>query len=343
LLSPRAGSTLRLVLIVVAGGLLGGFTLAYLAAGAGPRDAITYLAAAERLASGGQLYSIAVGDRPIDPLSAVSAGPLLYPPLIAVLWLPLTIVPGQAALAIWWAATVVASVGLIVALLRRRAATTAVALILLVVPLTYLLTVGNVDAFILLAAVVVWLLCRRGAAAPAGAIVGVLVVVKITTVILGVWILAVAPRRGSVGLIAGLAAGLVIGLVGAGLTAHLDYIDVVRALSAEPGGVMSIATILRATGVEPSAAIALHGIVVAAGLFVVVLLRDRPGLSFALAIVLLAVGTPVVNIGSPSLLLAALAPIAWPWPDLAESAAVNVDPLPLVADTPDSREAVARS
>jgi hypothetical protein len=332
------------VLVVVAGGVLGGFVLSYVVAGAGPRDAVTYLAAAERLASGGDLYALGAGDRPVDQLSQVPVGPLLYPPLIAVLWLPLTLVPGSVALAAWWAATVSVSVAVIAALVRRRPVMSAFAIILLVVPLTYLLTVGNVDAFVILAAVAAWLLTRRGSPDAAGAIVGFLTVVKVTSLILGVWVVVTAPRRGSLGLLAGLAAGLAIGLLGAGLDAHLRYVEVIRSLTQEPGNVVSIATILRAAGVSAEIALGLHGIIVAAGLAVVVLLRDRPGLSFAITIALLAVGTPVVNIGSPAILIAALAPLAWPWPGPASSPITQVasdpptvldpDPLPSVPDTP---------
>jgi hypothetical protein len=117
---------------------------------------------------------------------------------------------------------------------------------------------------------------------------------------------------------------------------------------------MSIATILRAASVPPPVAVGLHAVLVAAGLFIVLLLRDRPGLSFAVTVVLLAVGTPVVNIGSPAILIAALAPLAWPWPGPAAltgsvvaappalpltTATSGPDPLPSGPDTTQPREA----
>jgi hypothetical protein len=41
--------------------------------------------------------------------------------------------------------------------------------------------------------------------------------------------------------------------------------------------------------------------------------RGRPAAGFCVAVVAWTFGSPVVNINTPTLLLALLAPVAWPW------------------------------
>jgi hypothetical protein len=305
-------------------GLLGGFVLSYIAAGAGPRDAAQFLMAAQRVLGGRELYGIGGADRSIDSLSVITAGPLLYPPLVAVLWLPLTVFPAPVAYAIWWGATVIAVVAVLAGLVRRRSAVTASAILILVIPLTYLLTVGNVDAFVVLASVAVWLLASRGSSLPAGVVAGVIGALKPTAFVLAVWLVTVSPRRGSIGLLIGLLAALTLSVAVAGWAAHIDYLEIALNRSTQPGEIISIQTALSVAGLERPLAVGLHAIAAVTALLGVVLLRDRPGHSFVIAVVLLAVGTPVVNIGSPAILLAALAPLAWPWP-VAQRAPGNFD------------------
>jgi hypothetical protein len=62
----------------------------------GPPDVYTYLAAAERLNVGHNLYGpLLPGDRFINT-SIYEPAPLISPPLIAVLWRPLAVLPDPA-------------------------------------------------------------------------------------------------------------------------------------------------------------------------------------------------------------------------------------------------------
>jgi alpha-1,2-mannosyltransferase len=323
------GSPARLptaLLVIVAFGRLGGFVLAYLAVGAGPRDAVTYLAAAERLLSGGDLYVLAAGDRLLDPMSGGAAVPLLYPPLIAVLWIPLSLLPDPAGLAVWWAATVFAVIAVLAALTIRRPWPSSLAILILGIPLTYELIVGNVDAIILGAAVAVWLLVRDGRARLAGAIIGVLGVIKLAPLAIGVWLVARNPRDGAVGLATGLVGALLVGVLVVGLGPHLTYISLMPAAAGSSVDGMSVGSIALRLGLEPTAARAIAIVVPLLCMAAVVLTRHRAGLSFAIAVGTLALATPIVNVSSPSLLLAALAPIAWPLRDAADEPAPVLRP-----------------
>jgi alpha-1,2-mannosyltransferase len=314
------------LLVILAFGRLGGFVLAYLAVGAGPRDAITYLAAAERLLSGGDLYALGAGDRLLDPMSGDAVAPLLYPPLIAVVWIPLALLPDPAGLAVWWAVTVAAVVAVLVALTVRRPWPSALAILILGIPLTYELIVGNVDAIVLAAAVACWLLVRDGRARLAGAIVGVLGVIKLAPLALGVWLLARSPRDGAAGLAIGLGGALLVGLLVAGVGTHLAYIGLIPAAAGYSNDGMSVGSLALRLGLEPTAA---RGVAIVVPLLctaAIVLTRHRAGLSFAIAVATLALATPIVNVSSPSLLLAALAPIAWPLREAADESAPVLRP-----------------
>src|SRR4030088_3430196 len=70
-------------------------------------DAITYLAAGERLNAGHQLYALAPGDRWVWINPPFWTVPPLSPPPIAVLWRPLAALPNEWGVGIWWLACAV--------------------------------------------------------------------------------------------------------------------------------------------------------------------------------------------------------------------------------------------
>src|SRR5438105_1609964 len=88
----RAAAVGGLVIVAI------GF-MAWMRVGNSALDTGTYLGAGERLNAGHEVYSLKVGDRPIPLLWKY---PLLYPPLIAVLWRPLALL-GDLAKYGWWA------------------------------------------------------------------------------------------------------------------------------------------------------------------------------------------------------------------------------------------------
>ncbi len=298
--------------MAVAFGLLATFLVLYFQRGFVPGDAFTYLAAGERLNAGHPLYALSPGDRPVDLKPPYWTVPLLSPPFIAVVWRPLALLPGDIGPYLWWIAAIAAIVSVLVAFARRRPVLTSVAIIALCVPLTYEIGVGNVNAFLLLGAVAVWRLTVAGRDRQAGAIVALLVALKLSPVVLGWWLVT---QRRRVAVAAGVVAGLLLlalSLLGAGIGAHLDYLRVARDTASIGLSDLSLGGLAKAIGVSTAVANILPAAALVVGGVGTLLLRRRAGLAFACAVATLVLGSPVVNINSYALLLACIAPAVWP-------------------------------
>ncbi len=283
---------------------------------AGPADAITYYAAADRLNIGNPLYAISPDDNWIlgsnPPYWTV---PLLSPPFIAVIWRPLALLPWDVALAIWWAGAIVA-IGLVIyGMLRARPIFASAALVVFALPLTFQIPTGNVNGYILLAAVATWLYARAGRDTEAGLLVAIAAGVKLTPAILLVWL--VTQRRWRAVRAFGVAAIAVaiISLVGAGWENHLAYLDVIRDTQTVGTTPWSLAGLARALGMPVEVARFAPWVAIAIGSAVMVWQRHRPALTFTIAVFLMVWGSPVVNFDWLCLMLAALAPGIWPLPE----------------------------
>ena len=274
-------------------------------------DAWTYLAAGERLNAGHDLYALTAGDRWVEIKPPYWTVPLLSPPFIAVVWRPLAVL-GDPAMFLWWAATGTTIVLVIVGLLARIPARAALAILVLSPAISFELGVANVNGFLLGGMVATWLLARDGRHAGAGVVVALMAAVKLAPAILVVWF--VAQRRWSA--VTGFALAsiglLLVSLAGAGLEAHVRYLTVIRETQAGGLSDLSIAGLLLALGVPNWVAPFVTGGIVLFGLLEVFALRHRPRLAFSVVVLTMILGSPVVNLNTLTLMLAALAPVAWP-------------------------------
>ncbi|HXG39479.1 MAG TPA: glycosyltransferase family 87 protein [Candidatus Limnocylindrales bacterium] len=296
----------------IAIGLLVATFAVYVQRGLYPADEITYIAAGERLNAGHDLYRLGPGDRYVAPKPPYWTTPLLYPPPIAVLWRPLAALPGEAGIWVWWGAMIACLVGTVAALGRRRPLLTAGALVALNVPIVYELAVGNVNAFLLLGVVGTWWLLVRGHDRSAGALVALVTALKLSPIALVAFLIGQRRWQALAGFVgAGLAIGLV-SLAGAGLDAHLEYLGIVRATVDSGTSDLSLAGLARAIGVPTSIADRLPIVALVAGSALTLGLRTRPAAAYRIATLTLVFGSPVVNINTYTLLLALLAPAAWP-------------------------------
>ncbi|MGH2513320.1 MAG: hypothetical protein ACRDGQ_11595, partial [Candidatus Limnocylindrales bacterium] len=67
-------------------------------------DPSNYSAAGLRLNAGHALYGpLLAGDRAVPGYPELYPAPLLSPPLVAVIWRPLALLPGEVAMTAWWA------------------------------------------------------------------------------------------------------------------------------------------------------------------------------------------------------------------------------------------------
>jgi len=278
----------------------------------GPGDAIVYLAAGERLNAGHELYALGPGDRWVWINPPYWTAPLLSPPLNAVLWRPLALLPPELAVALWWVGGIGVCLAVFALFMRRAPLATGAALWLLAIPFVFLMGAGNVDAYRLGATVLVWWLAIRGRDVTTGVLVGVMAAIKLTPVTLLVWLVVLGKWR-AVAAAAGAAAALMlVSVVGAGVDAHFDYLAVVRQTYDTGTAEVTLAGIGRTLGLHPELARWLPTI--GAGMLCLgaVLWRRRLGLSFGLAVVASVVGTPATGLHTFGVLLAALAPLALP-------------------------------
>jgi hypothetical protein len=308
-------SVLRILLPATALGLfvaLWGMNV--LAFRAGPADAWTYLAAAERLNVGHDLYRLQPGDRPVEVKPPHWTVPLLSPPLIAVLWRPLALLPPEVAIYLWWVAAMLALGSVVLGALAARRIFGSIALLVFLLPLVFQSASGNVNGLLVAGSVAAWLLVRRDRSTAAGVVVATMAAVKVVPAVLLLWLLAVGRRTG---VRAALLTGTVlvaVGVLGAGLNSHLEYLDVMRYTATVGQSPFSLAGIaLTLGGPEPVARLMpVAALLGGAAALVVVARRGDIGGSFTIAVFTMVWGSPVVNFDWLALLFAGLAPAFWP-------------------------------
>lgn len=255
-------------------------------------DANVYLAAAERLNAGRPLYELGPGDRPVLILPTFTA-PLLSPPLIAVLWRPIAVMPFG--FQIWTVACAAALLGTISFLVLRIGMRATVMAALLSLPIGEQLVAGNVAAFF--PGIFVWMWLHRDDQR-IGAVVGFLAALKLTPGVLGGWTIGLHRRASARWIVVGAAGSSVVGLVGAGLSAHFAYTGVL--FSTSPSA-MSLSSVTEIPLLSPT--ILIIGTILSGGLW------RHPRLSFVVAIVAIVIGSPALYFSTFVLLLAALAPL----------------------------------
>jgi hypothetical protein len=302
----------RILALALAFGILATIQFLYFQRGLIPGDAFTYLAAGERLNDGHPLYALSAGDRPVDLHPPFWTVPLLSPPSIAVVLRPFALLPGDAGAYAWWAVCLAALGITLVALVRAIPITTSVAVIALSIPIAYEIGVGNLNAVVLALLVAGWYFFIRSREAATGALFAAATALKVTPGVMLWWL--VTQRRWT-GVRAFLLAGLAfagVSILGAGLSAHLEYLGIVRQTSTAGSSDLSAAGIARFLGVPTEIASVLPIVLLGVGFVAVWALRARPGVAYVASIITMLAGSPVVNINWFTLLLALLAPIAWP-------------------------------
>ena len=302
---------LAFVLPVLAFATIVTFLVGYFGRGFVPGDAFTYLAAGERLNAGHPLYALSPGDRPLDMKPPYWTVPLLSPPFIAVLFRPLAML-GDAGAYVWWALTITVIVATALALIRGARIATSLALLALAIPIVYEIGVGNVNGIILGGSVLAWVLARDHREIPLGADVAFLSALKLTPLTLGIWLLARGRRASIASFVATCVVFAMVSVVGAGLSAHLEYLSIIRSTGVSGTSDLSLAGLARSIGLGAPLTSVLPIAAAGIGCVAIVLLRRRPALSYGAAVITMVLGSPVVNVNTPVLLLALLAPIAFP-------------------------------
>ena len=283
LASPRSA------LLIVAFASIGVFVGLFGAAGFAGWfvDALTYLASGERLNSGGLLYHLSPGDRPIAIIPPFWHHPTLQPPLIAVLWRPMALL-GDIALPLWSVANAVAVVWVILLVFRRHGQLGALLVLILSPALGATIAVGNINGFALAGMAVAWDHPRLR-----GPLLAFMIAVKLQLALLLPWLLGTRDWRAVGQLVVTGVLLTLVSIAGAGLDAHLEYPSVLGATSAQPW------SLAFQTGLPwIHVAIAVVGSVVALALY------RRPAASFRMAVVTMVFGTAAFGPVTAALLLA---------------------------------------
>ena len=257
-------------------------------------DAITYLAAGERLNDGHLLYALQAGDRYVAANPPYWTAPLLYPPLVGVLWRPLAALPGMSGVWFYLVADAIAMLWATFYVLRglRPMAIAAVAACSIGIGLQ--LTIGNIAGFFVAGMVLCWVYRDRPWV---GAIIGLMVVLKITPAVFVIWLIGQANWRALAWCVGAIAVGLAVGIAGAGIDAHIAYLDVLRSAVPQPWSLSGM------TGIG-----ALTSIAQVVGCVVILLTRRNPAMSYRAAVLTMVLGSPAIGFQTPALLLALAAP-----------------------------------
>jgi len=275
-------------------------------------DASNYYAAAQRLNDGHPLYHLSAGDLEVPMGPPFANIPLVSPPPIAVAWRPIQLLPRDAAIYSWWAAMVAAIVVTVVWLTGLGSVTLTLGTGLLITELAITGLSANINAVLTGLLCLVWLAYRANRAPVVGVVVAAAVALKVMPIVLVVWL--VAGRRWA-DLRWFLGAGIVIGLVslaGAGLANHLDWLSVARSTGTEGLAPWSLPGMLGGIGLGPAVLPLVMPATLLAGSGLILVLRDRPGAGFSIAVVTMVLANPAIHDGSFALLLPALMPVARP-------------------------------
>lgn len=277
-----------------------GLVLAWMVVWAPPYwavDTTTLLAAGERLNAGHPLYALSPGDRPIEIIPPYWTVPLLYPPLIAVLWRPVALLGEVGATSLWFGALMAVSAAIAATLLRHTPRTGSAILALGAPFLALSLVAGNPNTLVAAGLLAAW----RWADRPwVGALVATLAAIKLFPVLLLVWL--VGQRNwGAVAWAAATGVALLgFSIAFAGTDAHAEYLRV--ALSTEPQP-WSLAALTGHAWVS--------GAILVAGSLASLALASKPAAAFRAAVVALTFGTPAFGLTTPVLLIGLAAPLIY--------------------------------
>lgn len=282
--------------------------IAYLASDVvlSPTDAYVYLAAGERLNAGHDLYAISPGDRVIGLNPPFWTVPTLSPPLLGVLWRPLAAL-GVAGMFVGWALASLAYLFTLTTLVRAAPLAGIVTVAILAPFIGVQVGLGNVNGFLALGMLGLWVFRDRPWVI--GGILALMVSVKVTPIILVLWLIATGRYRAVGATFAWMVVFALVSLAGAGLDAHIEYVGVITHTVSEGTSATSVAGALRAIGMDPGVARFGPWILLGVGSVLVVLLRSRPGWSFVIAVALVVAGSPAFQPYWLAMMVVILAPL----------------------------------
>ena len=274
-------------------------------------DPSNYYAAALRLLDGHAVYALAPGDRPVPvdnpPYWSV---PLLSPPTMAVMWLPLGLLPAAVAMLAWWAAGLVGTVVVGIAAAVRRSPAHVLGAAALTPALAVTAVSGNVNALLIPGlAAAFWLLERprtRRADMALALLAGLMTAAKLGPVLL-IWWLLVRGRTRAAALAVAVAVAVGVAAISADPGSLAGYLEISRVTAVGGATTLSVTSLLRVLGAPDGIAVMAPLLAVAVSGAAALLLRNRPGTGAVVVALGLVLATPVVRFESFAVVVAAFA------------------------------------
>lgn len=317
-------------------------------------DSSNYYAAGLRLNAGHPLYGpLSASDRPVPGYPGGYPAPLLSPPLIAVVWRPLAVLPDDLGIAIWWTGGVVLIAAIFFWMIVRGTTATLLILngvLLLQVPIalymqrfnvphavlmgwfspvaTGLLS-GNLNTYIVGLLVLTWWATVRSRAGLGGGASALGAALKLGPAIMVGWLLGQGGRRAIVALVAVGAVLGVVGLIGAGISANVAYLHVAMGGGISPTRLSLPVILNHFLHIKVSTTSYVLPVVILGGIVGAWLLRSYPRAAFATAIVAMIFSSPVVMPGNLILLMAIATPGEIVGPRPSRTAPTSNSPIPV--------------
>jgi hypothetical protein len=276
-----------------------------------PGDAHNYVLAGLRLNAGHLIYSYGPGDERSLVQSGGADYALFSPPLIAVVFRLIVLLPANGQY-IWWAGMNVLELLAILSLARRAPFVTGLALIPLSLSIGLVMETGNVDCLLAAGLLLAWCQLVRGHDDRAALAIALLASLKLTPVIF-VWWLVVTERRRAAGIAIGLGIVLAfVAMLGSEPLIFVKFYEVTMANLSAPASDLGPPGLARAIGLPAIVVAWLPRAILIGGAALMWATRHRPGVSWAIGALLMWLASPVVALHTLALTLVAIAPLAWP-------------------------------
>jgi len=256
-------------------------------------DAMTYLAAGDRLNLGHDLYRLRPGDLPVDLYPELFPVPMVGPPIMGVIFRPLAAI--DVGLAIWVIACWAAILGTIAYLVDKVGILAVVVCIALSLSIGEQLAAGNVASFFPLLLLVAW---RTRERAIPGMAIGLMAAAKLAPLAMAGWLIGARNWRALVALAVTLVAAGLACLVFAGWENTIDYLRVLATVSPSTFSISS------ALGVSWAS----YAVLVGGSLLAIAVAR-WPRISFIVGILAMTFGTPALYGSGFVALLGVLVPL----------------------------------
>jgi hypothetical protein len=276
----------------------------------GPGDGQQYIRAALRLNAEQPLYGYDATTG-----SFVAVDDYLSPPLLAVVFRVIVLLPAHGA-NLWWGAMVLFEISALVALVRRVPLVVSLATVVLGLSIDMAMWQGNVDCLVMPGLVLAWYWLSQGRDRRAALSIGLLASLKLTPLVF-VWWLLVTGRRSAAGVAVGFGVALaVVTIIGSEPLVFRNFAGVTIANVEAPSSAFGSSGFAYALGLPSFAITWLPRLILTAGVAAMWICRRRPRVAWAIGASLMWLSSPVASVHTPALLLVALAPLAWPIRDL---------------------------